>query len=122
MRSPIFSLLIFQLLALSVFAEDQTGRFLYLSSPDGAQSLGRSQPGILVFNIDEGHQFVRHIKIPIFKEGLRGFTGNTKTHCIYYSTTNRRLGCFDLEKEEIVWEQQYQAGCDRSSITPDGKK
>ena len=29
---------------------------------------------------------------------------------------------FDLEKEKIVWEKTYDAGCDRSSITPDGKK
>lgn len=102
--------------------ESRTGRYLYLSTPDGAQKDGRSSPGILIFDIDDGHKFVRRIDIPIFEEGLRGFTGNLKTHSVYYSTTNRRLGAFDLETEKIVWEKTYDAGCDRSSITMDGQK
>ena len=100
----------------------ETNRYLYISTPDGAQSEGRGGVGILVFDIDDGHKFVRRIDIPIFAEGLRGFTGNAKTHCVYFSTTNRRLGCFDLEEEKIVWQNTYDAGCDRSSITPDGRK
>ena len=32
------------------------------------------------------------------------------------------MGAFDLEAEKIVWEKTYEAGCDRSSITMDGKK
>ena len=100
-----------------------TKRYLYLSMPDGAQKEGRSEPpGILVFDIDNGHKFVRRIEIPIFSEGLRGFAGNLKTHRVYYSSTNRRLGAFDLETEKVVWEKTYDAGCDRSAITMDGKK
>ena len=112
------------LLSVATFArgESPTQRFLYLSSPDGAQSQGRGGTGILIFDIDKDYKFVRRIDVPIFKEGLRGFTGCAKSHCVYYSTTNRRLGCFDLEKETVVWEKTYPAGCDRSSITPDGKK
>jgi outer membrane protein assembly factor BamB len=97
-------------------------RYLYLSTPDGAQQEGRSGNGILVFDIDAGHKFVRRIEIPTFKEGLRGFTGHARNHRVYYSTTNRRLGCFDLETDRVIWEQQYEAGCDRSSITLDGTK
>ena len=52
--------------------------YLYLSTPDGAQP-GGSGKGILVFDIDDGHRLVRRIDIP-FKEGLRGFCGNVKTH------------------------------------------
>ncbi len=102
--------------------ESRSGRYLYLSTPDGAQKEGRSSPGILIFDIDHGHKFVRRIDIPIFEEGLRGMTGNLKTHSVYYSTTNRRLGAFDLETEKVVWEKTYLACCDRSSITPDGRK
>jgi hypothetical protein len=112
--------LIFLPTALS--AGPPTGRYLYLSMPDGAQSEGSSGPGILIFDIDGGHKFVRRIDIPIFEEGLRGFTGNEKTHCAYFSTTNHRLGCFDLESEKVVWEKTYDVGCDRSAITLDGKK
>ncbi|MHA3772601.1 YncE family protein [Verrucomicrobiota bacterium sgz303538] len=101
-------------------AEDR--HYLYLSSPDAAQNDGHSGTGVLVFDIDAGHRFVRRIDIPMFREGLRGFTGNTKNHCIYYSTTNHGLGCFDLETEKVLWEKHYALGCDRSSITPDGTK
>ena len=104
-------------------SEDLDGRYLYMSTPDGAQKEGRAEgSGILIFDVDDGHRLVRRIDIPIFKEGLRGFTANAKSHCVYYSTTNRRLGCFDVEKEQKVWEKTYPAGCDRSSITPDGTK
>jgi hypothetical protein len=106
----------------AVLGDTGTRRYLYLSMPDGAQSEGRSGTGILIFDIGEGHRFVRRIDIPIFKEGLRGFTGSAKTRSVYYSTTNRRLGAFDLEKEKVTWEKTYDSGCDRSSITPDGKK
>src|SRR5437773_7416406 len=101
-------------------AESGLKRYLYLSTPDGAQE-GGSGRGILVFDIDNGHRFVRRIEIP-FKEGLRGFCGNAKRHAVYFSTTNRRLGAFDLETEKVLWERQYDLGCDRACITPDGRK
>jgi len=106
-----------------VFAADSPAkRYLYLSMPDAAQQEGRSGTGILVFDIEDGHKLVKRIDVPIFKEGLRGFTGSAVTRCVYYSTQNRRLGCFDVEKEKTVWEKTYDSGCDRSSITLDGKK
>lgn len=113
----------FLLIAAVALGQAETKRYLYLSTPDGAQEEGRADgAGILIFDIDDGHKLVRRIDIPIFSEGLRGFTGNLKTHSVYYSTTNRRLGMFDLETEKIVWEKTYDGGCDRSSITLDGKK
>ncbi len=113
----------FLLIATVLLGQSETKRYLYLSTPDGAQEEGRADgAGILIFDIDDGHKLVRRIDIPIFSEGLRGFTGNLKTHSVYYSTTNRRLGMFDLETEKIVWEKTYDGGCDRSSITLDGKK
>src|SRR5260370_29031643 len=100
-----------------------TKRYLYMSMPDAAQKEGRSDPpGILVFDIDNGHKFVRRIEVPVFSEGLRGFAGSLKTHCVYFSSTNRRLGAFDLETEKVVWQKTYDGGCDRSSITIAGKK
>jgi hypothetical protein len=110
-------------IATLAFGQSATKRYLYLSMPDGAQQEGRSDPpGILVFDIDDGHKFVRRIPVPIFAEGLRGFAGNLKTHRIYFSSTNRRLGAFDLETEKVVWEKTYESGCDRSAVTLDGKK
>ncbi len=105
------------------FGQSGTKRYLYMSTPDGAQQEGRAEgAGILVFDIDDGHKLARRIDIPIFEEGLRGFAGNLKTHSVYYSSTNRRVGAFDLETEKVVWEKTYDGGADRSSITMDGKK
>jgi len=100
-------------------AEGALKRYLYVSTPDAAQP-GGSGKGILVFDIDDAHRFVRRIEIP-FKEGLRGFCGNAKNHAVYYSSTAQRMGCFDLETEKVVWEKVYDAGIDRACITPDGK-
>ncbi len=114
-------LLLAVLLALPAYADSSARRYLYVSTPDAAQPVPDAPKGILVFDIDDGHRFVRRIDIP-FKEGLRGFCGNAKRHVVYYSTTNRRLGAFDVESEKVLWEHQYDSGCDRACITPDGQK
>jgi hypothetical protein len=120
MRNPL-ALLIALLSLMSLNAADSgLKRYLYLSTPDASQS-GGSGMGILVFDIDDGHRFVRRIDVN-FKEGLRGFCGSLKRHAVYYSTTNRRLGAFDLESEKVLWERTYDLGCDRACITTDGKK
>lgn len=109
---------------LSAIAEEKPAleRYLYMTSPDGAQQEGRSGTGILVFDIDDGHKFVKRIDMPVFEETLRGFTGCTATGKLYYSTHQGTLGCFDPETEKVVWESKFKMGCDRSCITPDGKR
>ncbi len=108
--------------ATLAYGQSQTKRYLYMSMPDAAQKEGRSGTGILVFDIDNGHKFVRRIEVPSFEEGLRGFAGSKINHSVYFSTTNRRVGAFDLESEKIVWDKTYDGGADRSSITMDGTK
>jgi DNA-binding beta-propeller fold protein YncE len=108
--------------ATLAYGQSPTKRYLYMSMPDAAQKEGRSGVGILVFDIDDGHKLVRRINVPSFEEGLRGFAVSKATHCAYFSTTNRRVGAFDLETEKIVWDRTYDGGADRSSITMDGKK
>jgi len=117
----ILATLAFLVLFVLALPAEETRRFLYMATPDGAQNDGRSGEGILVFDIDDGHSFVKRIDLPVFKEGIRGFTGNLATHCVYYSTSAGALGCFDLETEKVVWEKRFKAGCDRSCITMDGK-
>lgn len=102
-------------------SDETIRRYLYLTTPDGAQQEGNSGTGILIFDIDNEHRFVRRIDVPVFKEGLRGFTGSQANKCVYYSTTNRRLGAFHLEDEKVLWDRQYDSGCDRTCITMDGK-
>ena len=123
MRRLQFALALTLAVPALVWADSgEVKRYLYLSMPDGAQKEGRSNAGILVFDIDNGHKFVRRIDMPIFEEGLRGFAGNLAKHSVYYSSTNHRLGRFDIESDKTVWEKVYDAGCDRSSVTLDGKK
>jgi DNA-binding beta-propeller fold protein YncE len=116
-----FVLVLVSMTALG-FTQSPVKRYLYMSTPDAAQNNYRSGQGILVFDLDNGHKFVRRIDIPSFREGLRGFTGSLKTHSAYFSTSNRRVGAFDLETEKIVWDKTYEGGADRSSITLDGQK
>ena len=116
---PVFTALLFTQIAGA--AEPAEKHLLYLSSPDGSQP-GGSGEGVLIFDIDDGHKFVRRIDVPIFKEGIRGFCPNAKTHRAFYSTTNHTLGCLDLETDKVVWEKKYPTGCDRAAVTPDGKK
>ena len=118
----IFSLLVFAP-ALQAQNQSETKRYLYLSTPDAAQVEGQAEgSGILIFDIDDGHKLVRRIDIPIFSEGLRGFAANAETHSAYFSTQNPRIGAFDLETDQITWQQTYQLGSDRSSVTLDGSK
>ena len=102
--------------------ESPVKRLLYMSSPDGAQNGGNSGKGLMVFDIDDGHKFVRRIDIPSFGEGMRGLTGSVVTKCLYFSTTNHRLGCFDLETNQVKWEKTFDGGCDRSCVSADGSK
>src|SRR5215510_9752068 len=111
--SPKLRFMILLSIAAMAFGQSPVKRYLYISTPDAAQANYRSGEGILVFDIDQGHKFVRRINIPAFKEGLRGFTGNLKTHSAYFSTSNRRVGAFDLETEKIVWDKTYEGGADR---------
>lgn len=111
------------LVAFNAGAADSAGEkhLLYMATPDAAQP-GGSGTGVIVFDTDHGHRFVRRIDIPVFKEGIRGFCANAATKRAYYTTTNHLLGCLDLESDKVVWEKRYEVGCDRAAITPDGKK
>jgi putative pyrroloquinoline-quinone binding quinoprotein len=107
---------------LSLSAASQSKRYLYMSTPDASQENYKSGQGILVFDIDDGHKFVRRIDVPDFSEGLRGFTPNLKTRRAFFSTSNKRVGAIDLETGKVLWSRTYEAGADRSSVTLDGKK
>ncbi len=103
-------------------AGEKVHRYLYAATPDGAQLDSGSGTGILVFDMDDGFKFVRRIEGPMLKGGVRGLTGTTAAHALFYSTTDKRMGRLDLETDKVVWEKEFSGGCDRSSATPDGAK
>ena len=123
--APLVTLLLLLTASAALQAQDrsETKRYLYLSTPDAAQLEGQAEgAGLLIFDIDDGHKLVRRIDIPVFEDGLRGLAGSLATHSLYYSTQNPRIGAFDLETDQIVWDRTYTLGSDRSSVTMDGKK
>ena len=125
MRNLLLTICCLLTFSSTLNAQDQSGlkRYLYLSTPDAAQVEGQADgAGILIFDIDDGHKLVRRIDIPEFTEGTRGFAANLATHSAYFSTQGPRIGAFDLETDQITWQQNYQLGSDRSSVTLDGKK
>jgi DNA-binding beta-propeller fold protein YncE len=100
-------------------------RYLYVASPGVRNYLEYGGHGVLVFDIDNGHAFVR--RIPTRGLGADGKPLNVKGVCAsaatgrLYISTLKTLTCIDLITDEVLWERPYDGGCDRMSITPDGK-
>src|SRR3954447_3342482 len=65
---------------IGLSAASQTKRYLYMSTPDASQENYKSGHGILVFDIDDGHKFVRRIDVPDFSEAL--CANMTETSCV----------------------------------------
>src|SRR5439155_7117740 len=116
------------LLALSCFAPTMRaadGRFLYVAVPGVRDYLEYGGHGVLVFDIEHGHRFVRRITssgVDVAGKPLnvKGICASAATQRLYVSNT-KSLICFDLTTDKILWEKNYEGGCDRMSITPDGK-
>ena len=101
-------------------------RFLYVGEPGIGNNLAFGGHGVLVFDMDNEHRFVRRIKAGgLGKEGkplnVKGICASAVTQRLYVSTTET-MTCFDLGTDAILWEKHYEGGCDRMSITPDGAK
>lgn len=114
--------------ARPAFAADepaQERRFLYVAVPGIRDYVEFGGHGLLVFDIDAGHKFVR--RIPIGGLGDNGKPRNVKGICasaatkrVHISTTHT-LMALDLLTDRLLWERPYDGGCDRMGITPDGK-
>ena len=81
--------------------------------------------GILVFDIDHDHKFVRRIPVPAMgtpnkPEAAKGICASSVTGKLYVSNT-KSLSCIDLKTDGVLWEKFYEDGCDRMSISSDGK-
>lgn len=107
-------------------ADDGAHRYLYVAEPGIRNYLEYGGHGLLVFDICHDHKFVRRIKTAGIDprtgkpENVKGVCASARTGRIYVSTI-RSLTCLDLKTEEILWEREYDGGCDRMSIAPDGK-
>lgn len=99
--------------------------YLYVATPGIRDYLGYGGHGILVFDMDNGHKFVKRIKTNGFHpdgkpSNVKGIAVSISLNSIYISTLES-LQRIDLTTEKIIWEKQFEGGCDRMSISPDGK-
>src|SRR5262249_24417718 len=51
---------------------------------------------------------------------VKGICASAKTNRLYVSTLEQLL-CIDLRTDKVIWQKSFDLGCDRMSITPDGK-
>lgn len=102
-----------------------TRKFLYVAAPGVRNYLEYGGHGILVFDIEAGHKFVK--RIPSAGVDAQGKPINVKGVCAcaatrrLYVSTLKTLMAFDLMSEKLLWEKPYEGGCDRMAIAPDGK-
>ena len=110
-------------------AERETGpqRLLYVASPGVRDNLEWGGHGVLVFDINGGHRFVKRIPLKGYgtdKSGkvlnIKGICANSKTGRLYVSTLKQLLS-IDLLTDKVLWQKSFDLGCDRMSISPDGK-
>jgi len=146
------SLLPFTLYSINVSAIDGTGalhtthinswtaapatqkRYLYaLDLPKNAQGFSHLKPQIEVFDINNGHKWVKNIPLPSGIYGSRGIAANAITGRLYLTFYNTPantyqtggLLCLDLNTDKVLWTRKYDKSVvpspDRFDITPDGK-
>jgi DNA-binding beta-propeller fold protein YncE len=123
MRAPAcLALLALSTLPLAAPADEH--RYLYVASPGIRNLLEFGGAGILVFDIDKDHAFVKRIHTPESMakspDNMKGICACAATKRLYFTTT-KKLYCLDLVTEKTLWEKALPLGCDRMSITPDGK-
>jgi sugar lactone lactonase YvrE len=98
--------------------------FLYVAVPGIRNYLEFGGAGVLVFDIDNKHAFVKRIETPASREAkpenIKGICACAATKRLYF-TTLTKLYCLDLVTEKTLWEKKLPGGCDRMAITPDGK-
>src|ERR1043166_4526379 len=81
--------------------------------------------GVLVFDINAGHKFIKRLASGGLDEkghalNVKGICANARTQRLYV-TTLRTLMCFDLVSGKLLWEKAYEGGCDRLALSPDGQ-
>src|SRR6266849_4732890 len=100
-------------------------KLLYVAAPGIRNYLEYGGHGLLVFDIDREHRFVKRIALAGLDEqgqplNVKGICANATTKKVFVSTT-KTLTCLDLVTDRVLWEKPYEGGCDRMTILPDGR-
>lgn len=110
---------------LSSVADAAERRLLYVAAPGIRNYLEYGGHGLLVFDIDNGHAFVKRIPTGGINEAgqpinVKGICASAETRRIHVSTLTS-LMCLDMVSEALLWERTYDKGCDRMALSPDGR-
>ena len=112
------------LLSTAAAVAGPTSRLLYVAAPGIRNYLAYGGAGILVFDIDNDHLFVRRIETSASRvespENIKGICASAATGKLYFSTPTK-LYCLELTTDRELWQIAPPGGCDRMSILPDGK-
>jgi DNA-binding beta-propeller fold protein YncE len=130
MKSIIF-ITLSAIISIAAFSQSKQGNvtgfkhYLYVAVPGIRDYLGYGGHGVLVFDMDNQHRFVKRIKTGgLHPDGtpsnVKGIAVSIPLNSLYVSTVEG-LQRIDLTTEKIVWEKKFEGGCDRMSISPDGK-
>ena len=117
-------LLLAFLLVLSFPARATDKRLLYVATPGIRNYLEYGGHGVVVFDIDNNHKFVKRIPTQGLAadskpSNVKGVAANAKTGRLYI-TTLQKMQCLDIVSEKVLWEKSYAGGCDRLALAPDG--
>jgi DNA-binding beta-propeller fold protein YncE len=112
-----------------------TQRFLYtFHLPKDRQGFQDLEPHIEVYDIENGHQWVKNIPLPSGIYNVRGVAASAQTDRVFVSFFDQfkdgyqpgGLLCMDLRTNAVVWQRKYDPAVvgspDRFALTPDGQK
>ncbi len=102
-----------------------SGHYLFVAVPGIRDYMGYGGHGLLVFDMDHNHRFVKRISTGGFHpdgkpSNVKGIAVSVLLNSIYISTIES-LQRIDLSTGKVIWEKKIDGGCDRMSISPDGK-
>jgi len=128
MKFKAFILLLAGLVLVSakpVQSQSAVHHYLYVAVPGIRDYLGYGGHGLLVFDIDNNHQFVKRIETQGYHpnkkpSNVKGIAVSVPLNSVYISTLES-LQRIDLTTGKIIWEKFMPEGCDRMSVSPDGK-
>jgi DNA-binding beta-propeller fold protein YncE len=110
---------------ISAYSANGEHHFLYVAEPGIRNYVEYGGIGVIVYDMDNGHKFVR--RIPTFAsvagqdpENVKGVVASAKTGRLYVSTI-KRVAAIDLTTDKLLWNKEYEGGADRLAISPDGK-
>jgi DNA-binding beta-propeller fold protein YncE len=111
--------------SLAGLAQQTRRRLLYIAQPGIRNYQQYGGVGVLVYDIDNDYAFVK--RIPTWAsapgtevENVKGVAASAATGRLWITTISRLL-CIDLATDKIAWDVAPAGGCDRLSVSPDGR-